>query len=402
MADIFLSYSREDRARVKPLAEAFESRGYSVWWDRHVPPGKSWSQLIEDELDAAKCVVVVWSKASVSSEWVEIEAAQAKQRGVLVPLMIDDVADDIPLEFSRLQAARLVEWEIRKSDSDFDLLMNTVADAVRRPQTPAAREQETISRRAAEEFNAAPEAARADRRPRAAPFERMLARASGFVRRRRKHLLLGAAAAAVFIGIPAAAYYVSLPTNQDVIDRYAARVDAKRDQLRAIANDLPPKGSVQVNTCSRAMDPKPVYDQKRNIFNTDIFMDYELVQEHLYDPRERFDFILTSPLGHVIAWRLGALSSDRTDDKDWGGEFARKFEQALSLRYLVVNRVVNHQSPDGKLDVETFLVDLHSGRQICFFPLSVEAGDDLYVRARESLRRELTEATGGTFTTDHP
>ena len=33
MADIFIGYASEDRSRVKPLAEALEELGQSVWWD---------------------------------------------------------------------------------------------------------------------------------------------------------------------------------------------------------------------------------------------------------------------------------------------------------------------------------------------------------------------------------
>ncbi|MGH1480226.1 MAG: TIR domain-containing protein [Geminicoccales bacterium] len=32
MADIFISYSRDDRARVESIAKAFEAEGFSVWW----------------------------------------------------------------------------------------------------------------------------------------------------------------------------------------------------------------------------------------------------------------------------------------------------------------------------------------------------------------------------------
>ena len=32
MADIFISYAKEDRARIEPLAKALAEQGWSVWW----------------------------------------------------------------------------------------------------------------------------------------------------------------------------------------------------------------------------------------------------------------------------------------------------------------------------------------------------------------------------------
>ena len=70
MSDIFLSYASQDRERVKPIVEALALQGWSVWWDRKIPFGKTFDQIIEEALDAAYCVVVVWSRNSVISEWV--------------------------------------------------------------------------------------------------------------------------------------------------------------------------------------------------------------------------------------------------------------------------------------------------------------------------------------------
>ena len=74
MADVFISYAREDIEKVRPLVGAIEGTGYSVFWDRIIPAGMTWRQFTGKALDDAKCVVVVWSKASVVSDWVIEEA----------------------------------------------------------------------------------------------------------------------------------------------------------------------------------------------------------------------------------------------------------------------------------------------------------------------------------------
>jgi CHASE2 domain-containing sensor protein len=108
MSDIFISYAREDRDKAKALAGLFQQQDWSVWWDRNIPPGRSFDEVIEEALGAAKCVVVLWSKNSASSDWVKGEAAEALQRKILVPVRIDSA--NVPLEFRRLQTVDLSDW----------------------------------------------------------------------------------------------------------------------------------------------------------------------------------------------------------------------------------------------------------------------------------------------------
>ncbi len=124
MADIFISYSNSDRLRAKALAEAIEAHGWVVWWDRKIPLGRSWDQVIEEQVDAARCMIVLWSKESVLSSWVKTEAREGKARGILIPVLTDEVK--IPLEFRHLQAANLTDWEPAEQNAEFDQLLTHV------------------------------------------------------------------------------------------------------------------------------------------------------------------------------------------------------------------------------------------------------------------------------------
>jgi hypothetical protein len=80
MHDIFLSYAGEDRSRAGQLADALGKLGWKVWWDRTILPGKTFDKVIESELSAATCVIVLWSKTSVESQWVRAEARWCSAR----------------------------------------------------------------------------------------------------------------------------------------------------------------------------------------------------------------------------------------------------------------------------------------------------------------------------------
>ncbi|MBY0567768.1 MAG: toll/interleukin-1 receptor domain-containing protein [Hyphomonadaceae bacterium] len=108
MADIFISYASEDRARVRPLAEALMTRGFNVWWDRSLAAGQDYTAIIERELKNAKAVIVVWTQSSASSTFVRDEAGRARDDGRLVPVTLDRI--DIPLGFGAFQAEDFTRW----------------------------------------------------------------------------------------------------------------------------------------------------------------------------------------------------------------------------------------------------------------------------------------------------
>ncbi len=109
MPDIFLSYNREDRARAKLFAEAFEAQGFKVWWDGGLRTGEAYDQVTEKALREAKAVVVLWSKRSVDSRWVRAEATLADRNKTLVPCMIEPC--ERPIMFELTQTAELSHWQ---------------------------------------------------------------------------------------------------------------------------------------------------------------------------------------------------------------------------------------------------------------------------------------------------
>ncbi len=132
MSDIFISYASEDRDRVQSLARALERKGWSVWWDRRIPIGRSFDEVIQEALDASKTVVVVWTKTSVKSSWVRNEARKGLRRRVLFPVMLLEEVEP-PLEFEHVQAAQLMDWHPEVTHFGFDQFVQDIAQVIGLP-----------------------------------------------------------------------------------------------------------------------------------------------------------------------------------------------------------------------------------------------------------------------------
>ena len=130
MIDAFVSYAREDAARVEPLVAYLEANGCGVWWDRNIAPGAAFEQKIEEALAGAACVVIALTEHAAKSDWVRAEAAMGQQHNKLIPVLLDDVP--VPLSLRALQVADLREWP---AGSDAEAKRLVVSIAARSPRS---------------------------------------------------------------------------------------------------------------------------------------------------------------------------------------------------------------------------------------------------------------------------
>jgi hypothetical protein len=135
MADIFLSYTREDQATAQRFAEGFEAQDLSVWWDATLRSGEAYDTVTEEALRTAKAVVVLWSKRSVLSRWVRAEATLAHRNRTLVPAMIEPC--ERPIMFELTQTADLSHWSGATSDPAWRAFLVDVRRFVEAGAAPA-------------------------------------------------------------------------------------------------------------------------------------------------------------------------------------------------------------------------------------------------------------------------
>jgi len=96
LADIFISSSRLDADRVRPIAERLSSLGYSVWWERPERTGQAALDETAAQLDDAKAVLTIWSANARNSSLVCAESALAFDAHKLLQLRIDAAAAPAP------------------------------------------------------------------------------------------------------------------------------------------------------------------------------------------------------------------------------------------------------------------------------------------------------------------
>ena len=130
MSDIFISYASADRESARLLADALATRGFSVWWDRTIPPGRVFDEVIQEAIQGARCMVVLWSADSVRSNWVKTEAAEGAARGILVPALVGEVAP--PIEFKRIQSANLSHWTGDETDGEYRNLLASIENLIKK------------------------------------------------------------------------------------------------------------------------------------------------------------------------------------------------------------------------------------------------------------------------------
>lgn len=135
--DVFISYAREDHDTAHRVADALVAKGFTVWWDRDIPGGADFANVIEENLTGCRAAVVLWSPDSVRSGFVRDESSRALNAGKLLPVRIADVA--LPLGFGTLQTLDLLDWNGDADDPAFVAVTDALRPLFGRVADPAPR-----------------------------------------------------------------------------------------------------------------------------------------------------------------------------------------------------------------------------------------------------------------------
>jgi hypothetical protein len=145
--DVFVSYAKEDRGRIEPLVDILRRNRLVVWWAEELRNGRRWRAEIEDKLEAARKVLVVWTQHSTRREsFVREEAQFAAECDKLMQIVLDKPEKKplLPLGFREFQYEDLSDWTPQAAR---DLRLERLIIDLSPPKEEAARPAPTVDSR---------------------------------------------------------------------------------------------------------------------------------------------------------------------------------------------------------------------------------------------------------------
>ena len=131
MSEVFISHARSTATQAQAIARGLRALGYEVWLDDDLPAHRAYTGVIEQQLRAARAVVVIWSTDAAASDWVQSEADRARNEHKLIQLRIDNAV--LPMPFDRIQCADLTGWTGETDTRDWRKIVASVSDLVGAP-----------------------------------------------------------------------------------------------------------------------------------------------------------------------------------------------------------------------------------------------------------------------------
>jgi TIR domain len=88
MADIFISYAKDDQPLAQSLSAWLEAQGWTTWWITNQLGDNKAREPILAELNKSRVVVVLWSKASIASPFVVHQAIAGRDAHKLLDVIV--------------------------------------------------------------------------------------------------------------------------------------------------------------------------------------------------------------------------------------------------------------------------------------------------------------------------
>lgn len=130
---IFVSYAHKDDAEVAPIVGYLQKRGYNVWFDGGIKPGKDWDEVLKKKVESCSCFLCFISEHSMSSSECRKEIVRARNANrPLISIFLENATIPQEIEEYILKVQGIEKWRMHPdSESAFyvKLLSNDLFDA---------------------------------------------------------------------------------------------------------------------------------------------------------------------------------------------------------------------------------------------------------------------------------
>lgn len=147
VADVFISYKREDRPRIAIIAELLSDLGLSAWFDASLVSGDTWQSVINREVGQASAMLVCWTPQAVNSVQVMREVLEGVRRRIYAPVLLADC--DLPAELNRTHMPNLTDWDLSLDNHEWLALLSRLEVLTNTPGLRAASEERAAGQAAA-------------------------------------------------------------------------------------------------------------------------------------------------------------------------------------------------------------------------------------------------------------
>ena len=141
MGHVFISYARSDEPLARLIADELREGGFEVWRDDELPAHRAYAEVIEERVNGAEAVVVLWSAEAAKSHWVRAEADTARAKLTLVQATLDGTIP--PMPFNQIQCADLKGWDGQRTGAGWRKLVASVAELAGSPAPAESPRQST-------------------------------------------------------------------------------------------------------------------------------------------------------------------------------------------------------------------------------------------------------------------
>jgi adenylate cyclase len=141
MAHVFISYARSDEPLACLIADGLREDGFEVWRDDELPAHRAYADVIEERINGAGAVVVLWSAEAAKSHWVRAEADTARAKLTLVQVTLDGTIP--PMPFNQIQCADLKSWDGQRTTAGWRKLVSSVSTLAGSPSAADAPREST-------------------------------------------------------------------------------------------------------------------------------------------------------------------------------------------------------------------------------------------------------------------